>query len=105
MSGFIFDFFTSLAYTVKIVPSEPTKATLFAPIYSAKVVIDFMQHQVRQQLSKVARTMRNFAPGIDYRDSGEEAKPFQPLPENASLSTTLGFSPSQASVDELESML
>ena len=74
LCGFIFEFFTSLAQTVHTVPSNTTNVTFLSPIYSAKVVIDYMQHQVRQQVSKVAKIMRDFAPGCTF--TGKEAKKF-----------------------------
>ena len=103
LSGFLHEFFTSLAQTARIVPSNPANVTLLSPIYSAKVVIDLMQHQLRQQLSKVAKIMRDFAPGRAF--TKKEAKPFARQPESDRLLLALDFGHRDASVDELESML
>ena len=42
LCGFIHDFFTALVQTCQPIPSNPVNVTILSPIYSAKVVIDFM---------------------------------------------------------------
>ena len=85
--------------TARKVPANPSEVTIMSPIYSAKVAIDLMQHQLRQQVSKIARTMRDFAPGCIF--TGKTAKPFAARAE----SPFPGVEVREASVDELESML